>query len=222
MIQIEQFLNNKPLYEAGDYYTNCEFLVKKDLCLKNPETKVIALALKDIDSQFEYYKYLDWKEAKDNNVTVVLNDRYCDLLEILEADTNIKTYSANKYAPLKLMKGDEIIAMFMGCAPTLSEEQEKLLMINNFAAYCNYRSLVPVEYQMVGDTGMRGIFLPFSLTDEEIKRCIQKHIKISGGRWFGKFERRPDLLKEYANKIIEKMEQSDKAKILSKMNQSEQ
>lgn len=221
MIQIEEFINNKTLYESGEYYTNQEIIIRKDFCLKKPET-VVTLLPSDMNLLLEYYKYLDWKKAQENNVTVVLDDKYHDLLELLEADESITTYSAHKYAPLKLMRGEELIALIMGCASDLSEEQEKLLMINNFAAYCNYRCLVPIEYRLQGENGMRGIFLPFYLPDNEIKRTIQNQVKISGGRWLGKFERRPDLLTNYANKITEKMEQSDKSKILSKMNQKEQ
>lgn len=217
MIQIEKYLNKKQLLQIGDYYTNGEFLIKKDLCQKQQETPVENVK-KTIDQLLDDFKYLNYTDSMELKGKLIISDLYLELDSILGDMPGVKVMIAHKYAPLKYMNGEELIGLIMPCQAPLTIEQQNMLMINNFVEYCNYKDLIPIQFKVLGEDSERGLFMPRRASDTFIKHAIRAHIKNAGGRWLGKFERRPDKLADYAKAAQELLEKTDKPAILKRMN----
>ncbi len=217
MIQIEKYLNEKQLLQIGDYYTNGDFLIKKDLCQKHQETPVENVK-RTINQLLDDFKYLNYTDSTEFKGKMILNPLYSELDNILGNMPGVKVLIAHKYAPLKYMNGEELVGLIMPCQMPLTIEQQNMLMINNFVEYCNYKDLIPIEFKVLGEDGVRGLFLPRRASDTFIKHVIRAHIKKAGGRWLGKFERRPDKLADYALMVQEHLEKTNKPTIIKRMN----
>lgn len=216
-INLEKISVKLPIFEFEDYYSNGDILILKELCEKIPSGRLEAhnFSLKQlIEKNIEYKNY---KEADEFGGK--LQDKYKDLLEELKKNPEIKMYCATKHSPIKLMIDEKIVALIMPMQQELSIEEENALMINDFIEYCDYKNLVPVEFEIkCGEWENQGFFVPRNMSHEKIKKLIRSRAKELGGKWNGKFEIRPDKLEKYKPMVQEIFNKTEKDKLIEKMN----
>lgn len=178
-------------------------------------TEILIRENKDL-----YTRFLENNEKLGKKM--IIDPVYIDFINDLIEDKENVDYIANKYSAIKVMRGDKLIAIVMPKKITLNNEQIKLIMVNNFKEYLAYMDLIPIEYKILGNEGINGLFLPRLFNDTQIKNVIKSHVKHNGGRWLGKFERRPDLIDQYTKMIGEQLDKSDKSGILKAMKKAEE
>ena len=224
-----EYTKEMPVAKIGEYYTNGDIMLHKDFCDEIPEAALVPAdrfgkgdVNAAIDKATKYLNYVPYENNEELGQKMIIDPVYIDFInDLIEDEENID-YIANKYSAIKVMRGDKLIALVMPKKIQLNHEQIKLLMVNNFKEYLAYMDLIPVEYKILGSEGINGLFLPRLFDDTQIKKVIRSQVKHSGGRWLGKFERRPDLVEKYTKMVGEQFEKSDKSGILKAMKKAEE
>jgi hypothetical protein len=218
-INLLKYCENTQIYDIDGYYTNGDIMVLKEICEEIPVNKLSEKEATNINAVIDRAtKYKNYKPADVvNDVKMVINPLYLELLQDLLEDSENKDFLAGKYSPVKITRNDKLVALIMPMQKPLTHQQENMLMINNFKEYCEYKDLIPVEYQLAGQGGINGFFFPRLASEEAIKKFIGVQVKHTGGRWLGKFERRPDLLGKYAEMIKGQLDKGDRSGILKRM-----
>lgn len=228
-LEFLEYVNEKPVAKLGDYYTNGDIMIHKDFCEEIPEAALIPankIGKGDInaiiDRATKYLNYVPYENNEKLGQKMIIDPVYIDFINDLIEDKENVDYIANKYSAIKVMRGDKLIAIVMPKKITLNHEQIKLIMVNNFKEYLAYMDLIPIEYKILGSEGINGLFLPRLFDDTQIKKVIRSHVKHNGGRWLGKFERRPGLIDQYTKMIGEQLDKIDKSGILIAMKRAEE
>lgn len=228
-INFLKYANGNPVMDIDGYYTNGEIMALKEVCEEIPQTELSPLARLEelsLDEVIEKAtKHLNYVPYKDNTILgqkIIIDPLYIDFIRELLKDEKNTDFIANKYSAIKVMRDDKLVALVMPKKIQLNQEQLKMLLVNNFKEYVAYKDLIPVEYKLVGKEEVCGFFFPRLASDEYIKKFIQNQVKHNGGRWLGKFERRPDLQEHYAKLIGEAFDKSDRSGILQRMTKVEE
>lgn len=199
------------------WVTNGAWCIKEEY-LKFPEDILIAENSScSVDSILKTIKNAEYTDDPDFRVSV--NPLYMPIVSEFNEDPNMRVCVASPTLPILFLNAEvgEIVGFLM---PALSREaaemaykakskQELMFMSNNYKAYVEKHDLIPIEYTLVGDTTPHGLMLPRNSSDEYIKKEINRAVKHSGGRWLGKFTRKPedkDKMVELISKMFSKTE----------------
>lgn len=216
-INFEKLSTKLPIFEVEEYYTNGDILILKELCEEIPSGRLEYHNLNLNKIKKDNLEYKNYKEADEFGGK--LQGKYKDLLEELKKNPEIKMYCATQHSPIKLMIGEKIAALIMPMQKELSIEEENALMVNDFEEYCDYKKLIPVEFEIkVGEWQNQGFFVPINMSDKNIIKMIRGRAKQLGGKWNGKFERCPHLLEKYKPMVQESLNKTEKDKLIEKMN----
>ena len=210
----------KLLKTPDGYITNGDWLLKEDIINfhKTLPYQMIDKTSKDLMGQFKNANYTD-----DPDYKVGVNPVYKSIVSQLDNYDNVRVCVAGKTSPIIFLdfeKG-EFLGLLM---PAISDEemkeiqkakskQELWFMLNDYKKYVDKFDLIPVEYKLEGQEGTCGLFVERNATDEHIKKQIKFAVKQNGGRWLGKFERKPEDKDKLVEKIVAQLSKMDIAEV---------
>lgn len=210
------------LYKTADgYITNGEWMLREDLVTLPDGVEIsgeLKCTSKEVFSQFGKLEYTDEPDFK-----VIISPTYGPIFKQMDDLENVRICFANKLSPIIFVDFDEscFLGMLMPCISPedaiemkkAKSKQELIFMLNNYEKYVEKHDLIPVEYKIEGQEGVCGLFVERNATDEFIKRQIKFAVKQSGGRWLGKFQRKPEDKDKMVKMIVAQMAKVDIAEV---------
>jgi hypothetical protein len=214
------------LFRTPDgFITNGDWLLRENIINMNTgmDIEEIDKTSKDLMERFKHPNYTD-----DPDFKVSVAPVYESIVRQFDNYSNVRTCVASRMNPIIFIdfnKG-EFLGLLM---PAISDEevkelrearskQELCFMLNDYKKYVEKYDLIPIEYKLEGQEGVCGMFVERDATDEYIKKQIRFAVKQNGGRWLGKFERKPENRDSLVEKLLHKypkwMLQKFKAKLL--------